>query len=818
MAVKMTMKKRSRSKPNFAERDLGIQGRGMELARIADFFSNPAARTGFGTTSLENGTQYNIERWSLNYWAVMSMFEVSWVARRIVEAPAQDIVKTWPAILGDTDPEDTAKIDRIIRKTNTKNQILEGLINGRLFGGAGALIVIKGHEKKLDEPLDLDEVELNSYKGLTVFDRWSGITPSSEVCSDIDRPLDFGLPEFYECHGKDGASFRVHSSRIIRFTGPMMPEPERSAYSGWGMSVLAPVMQSIVSYDNVSYNALSLSYRAQIVGMRMPDLASLLSGLGGPQGANQAFAQRMCAVNEMLSNQSLVLLPKDGELSKIDYSFSGLYELIQAFQLQLAGAAKMPVSLLWGRTLNGLGQAGDGDERIYEKTVATEGNTSLRPALEKLYPVIMVSELGEVPDDMDLDFPSIRVLTEQEKAELAKNTVDAVTVCINTGIMTPRQGGTEVKKSAATTGFGGSITDEALEKLKDEVQAEGELGEGLFGEEGGKTLDPAGSPTAALKETDKLAAGKGAAQDDVDDDGLMRDPDDVAPVEARRAADVRMTPELVWLEACDNEADTIPKAIRGTEEGQRQVRANALRNLSFYAEQFKVPYEKCLAYVKGRGLAWDVAKVHDADSITLVLVPSETKVQLELHKAGCNHVPASVLRRNKPFTVSDVNAALSAERAANKGTPVILASCAKNAVAHDADGPSRGALTVHGLPLVIETRKGEERHGHPLPYHYGYIKGVNGADGDSMDFALGPEPESNWAYVFDQRKLPPAKGFDEHKCFLGYGSMDAAQRAFAAGHDRAHLVYMDVTPMQIDELKTWLKSGDHSKPVGGVSK
>lgn len=754
MAVKTTMKKRSRVKPNFAERDLGIQGRGIELARIADFFSNPAARTGFGTTSLENGTQYNIERWSLNYWAVMSMFEVSWVARRIVEAPAQDIVKTWPTVLGDTDPEDTAKIDRIIRKTNTKNQVLEGLTMGRLFGGAGALIVIKGHEKKLDEPLDLDEVELNSYKGLTVFDRWSGITPSSEVCSDIDRPLNFGLPEYYECHGKDGASFRVHSSRIIRFTGPMMPEPERSAYSGWGMSVLAPVMQSIVSYDNVSYNALSLSYRAQIIGMRMPDLASLLSGLGGPQGANQAFAQRMGAVNEMLSNQSLVLLPKDGELSKIDYSFSGLYELIQAFQLQLAGAAKMPVSLLWGRTLNGLGQAGDGDERIYEKTVATEGNTSLRPALEKLYPVIMVSELGEVPDDMDLDFPSIRVLTEQEKAELAKNTVDAVTVCINTGIMTPRQGGTEVKKSAATTGFGGSITDEALEKLKDEVQAEGELGEGLFGEEGGKTLDPAGSPTAALKETDKLAEGKGAPQKpenedneddeakaaDYDDDGLLRDPDDVAPVAEVHDAEMQVPVKV------RNAAGVAVGSV--TKEG-----FDFIANFYAAAESLmpNVQYKKFYKFEAAQ--RW-------------------------------------VLNRD----------------------------AALRTTAHDADGPSRGELTVHGLPLVIETRKGEERHGRPLPYHYGYIKGIDGADGDSMDFALGPEPESTWAYVFDQRQLPPRKNFDEHKVFLGYASMDAAQRAFAAGHDRAHLVYMDVTPMQIDELKTWLKSGDHSKPVGGVSK
>ena len=505
----MATKKRMRGKPTAAEKAMGVQSKTTALAQ--DFFSNLLARTGAGSTSLENGSSYEITRWTLNYWSVLSFFETSWIFRRIVVAPAEDIVKTWPKMLGELDPKAQALVDRAIRKTNTKNQLLEALIWGRLFGGAGALIVVKGDENKLDEPLDLDALPLHSYRGLTVFDRWSGITPSSEVCSDIERPLDFGLPEYYDCRGRDGASFRVHSSRILRFTGPMMPEPEKSAYSGWGMSVGAPIVQTITSFDNVSYNALSLSYRAQIIGMRMPQLAEMLSGLGANQASAQRFQQRMQSVNEMLSNQSLVLLPQDGELTTTNYSFSGMYELLQAFQLQVAGAAKMPVSLLWGRTLNGLGQAGDGDERIYEKTIDTESNTTLRPALDKLYPVICTSELGEVPEDMELDFPSIRVLTETEKATLAKDTVDAITVCINTGIMSPRTGGKELKQSSTQTGFGTNLTDEDIEKLSDDVQSEGELGEGLFGGEGGG-LTPADSPAGAIKESDKVGKAKAAME------------------------------------------------------------------------------------------------------------------------------------------------------------------------------------------------------------------------------------------------------------------------------------------------------------------
>ena len=692
--------RKQRTKPSLQAQALGLQA--AENARAFDFFSNQLARTGAGTSSLENGTSYDITRWTLNYWAVISMFETSWVARRIIEAPAQDIVKTWPNVLGEIDPKDLDRMSRAVRKTNTKSQMLEALIWGRLFGGAGALIVIKGHENDLDQPLDLDDIQVGAYKGLSVFDRWSGITPSTEMCDDIERPLDVGLPEYYECRSaKGGNTFKVHSSRILRFTGPTMPEPERSAYSGWGISILAPVVQTIMSYDNVSYNALSLSYRAQIIGMRNDDLAGMLSGLGSTAQASQKFYQRMRGVNELLSNQSLVVLPKDGELSKIEYSFSGLSELKQSFQLDVSGAAKMPVSLLWGRTLNGLGQAGDGDERIYEKTVATEANTCLRPALEKLYPVIAASELGEVPDDMDLNFPSIRVLTEQEKSELAKTTADTLAVYMNGGVMSPRVVGKEVKQSSDITGIGSNLTDEDIAKLSDEVSSEGEVGGDLFGgaavgEEGGDKpeppvggLDPASSPSKALKEEDRVAKAK-TSQGRGDEPG----PDNPQP---RRS---------------------------------------------------------------------DAPEGHQAPS--------------------------------------------------NRGVGKLKELAKELAKAQDADGPQYGdAIHLHGLTCIIETPKGHTRSGDGwstvMPYDYGYIKGIEGADGDSLDIALGDGDDNGWIYCLDQKQIG-SDDFDEHKVFARWPSAKAALDAYAKGHHLGQSMMMDWTPFRPEEFKAWCKTHDMSKP------
>jgi phage tail tube protein FII len=139
--------------------------------------------------------------------------------------------------------------------------------------------------------------------------------------------------------------------------------------------------------------------------------------------------------------------------------------------------------------------------------------------------------------------------------------------------------------------------------------------------------------------------------------------------------------------------------------------------------------------------------------------------------------------------------------------------------AQDSDSPGT-EITIHGLPVIIEIRRGQWRVGpgwrQRMAYDYGYFKNVKGADGDSLDICIGPNPESEWIYIVDQKHLLPGKGFDEHKCFVGYDSLGEAVKAFNAGHDRACQVYLDITPMQLEEFKKWLKTGNHTKPVGGV--
>ena len=69
------------------------------------------------------------------------------------------------------------------RKTHLKEQILEGLTWGRLFGGAAGIMVIEGQEDMLDQPLSLELIMPGQFKGLIIADRWSGVYPETGLAA-----------------------------------------------------------------------------------------------------------------------------------------------------------------------------------------------------------------------------------------------------------------------------------------------------------------------------------------------------------------------------------------------------------------------------------------------------------------------------------------------------------------------------------------------------------------------------------------------------------------------------------------------------------
>lgn len=448
-------------------------GLGKSVANDAvamDVFSNVAARMGNGTPSVAEGTCYTLDRYTNDYWLMVTLFRNHWICRRIVERPAQLMTKAWPRLQCDLTPEQIAKFDRTLRQTYVANRIQRTLKWARLFGGAGALMIIDGQDDILDKPLDLDAVTPGSFKGLIPFDRWSGITPKGEVINNLDSPINFDAPEFYTVRGIEGETFDVHHSRILRFIGPDVPQPEYSAAMYWGISSLEVVFEEIRKRDNTSWTILQLMFRANILAQVNPQLAQMLSGAINSGAALQKFMNAMEAQNQLLSNNSMLILPEGGSMENHSYSFSGIAEMYAEFRADLCGAADMPEVELFGRMPGGLSQGSDANMRLWENKIAQMQVEELSPQLDKLYPVICMSEFGMVPDDLDYVYPSIRVLTAEEKSAHAKAVTDSVVSVFNAGLISQKTALQELQAVSSITEVFTNITDELIDEADDEVQ------------------------------------------------------------------------------------------------------------------------------------------------------------------------------------------------------------------------------------------------------------------------------------------------------------------------------------------------------------
>lgn len=484
----------------FADRALGSATNNSAFDDAAkdsvgkDAFRNAVARMGYGTPSVAEGVEYILERWTNNYWLMITLFRNHWIPRKIVEIPAKDMCKAWPRLNCDLTPDQIADFDRTIERSLTPKKIKRAITWARLFGGAGALMVIKGHENILDQPLDLDMINPGSYKGLIVFDRWSGITPVGNQMQDIESPLTFGLPEYYTVHGQNGneALFDIHASRILRFTGPDVPTPEHEANQYWGISVIELAMEEMRKRDNASWSILQLLFRAQLLTQVNPELAQLLSGAVVGGAGLQRFQQSMQAQNELLSNQSMLLLGKDGKLESHQYTFGGIADVLDRFEIACAASSNpsIPYSKLFGKNSSGLDNSNDADERNYEEAIAQAQHDDLRPQLmQQLYPVICMSEFGEVPDDLDITFPSIRVLTEEDKTKLAKEGGEAILAAFAAGVTSQQLTLQELKQLGDKTEIFSNITPEIIEAADDKPvppieieQAEARAGTETFSE------------------------------------------------------------------------------------------------------------------------------------------------------------------------------------------------------------------------------------------------------------------------------------------------------------------------------------------------
>lgn len=447
------MSRRNKNRP------AGVQ-QNNEPVMALDAFSNPLFRLGYGSQSPLEATEYPLTRMTDNYALLNSLYRDNWVVQNVINLMVDDMLREWYKITGPLTPEQQAELARVERQTSLRERITQGMYWGRLYGGAAGLILIRGQENILDQPLDLDTIMPGTFAGLYILDRWSGVTPDMGLVQDITSP-DFNLPEYYSINNAEGRMIaRVHHSRIIRFTGRELPYLEKIAELYWGESEIEALYKDVVAHDNVSANMAALTFQANINTMEVQNLEQLFS-IGSVE-QQKRFWKLMQAQSVMQSNFGIRLVNKGDQITNQQYSFGGMDTVYESVCHNLCGASHYPMTKLFGRSPAGLNSTGEGDLKNYYDYIDSQRESKLRPILEKLLPILAVSTWGGIPEGIEIAFPPLWTPTAKEIADIAKGKAEAIVSVFQAGLMQADTAQKEIKLLADETGMFGSISDEEI--------------------------------------------------------------------------------------------------------------------------------------------------------------------------------------------------------------------------------------------------------------------------------------------------------------------------------------------------------------------
>ena len=255
----------------------GVRGEALDGYNNAAAFLGQSSPLISAGTFLRSGITSNIQLLTTTY-------RECWLATRIIDTPAEDMTRSWYTLTGKFKPDDLADLKRLEAKHSVKQELTDAIRWARLYGGSLALMVIDGEGDRLNRPLDLCLLPPESFEGLLVLEPSTGISPSTELVTDLNDP-DYGLPMYYNVNTEDGraGTVTIHHSRMLRFLGRPLPRSEEIAENYWGASELEHIWDELQKRSATSANIAQLVFQANITTLKMSNFGESV-GIGTDKG------------------------------------------------------------------------------------------------------------------------------------------------------------------------------------------------------------------------------------------------------------------------------------------------------------------------------------------------------------------------------------------------------------------------------------------------------------------------------------------------------------------------------------------------------
>lgn len=371
----------------------------------------------------------------LQYTELEGLYEGDGFARRIIDLPAEEMVRAGYDIEG---VEDDSDVRAELEGVQALEKLCDAMRWASLYGGSLVVMLINDGGT-LEEPLQVERAK--TLEQLRVYDRWQ-ITHYRKYLDPND--MRFGKTELYMVSPIEGTPYIVHESRCLVFDGVPVPDRIRERNDGWGASKLQQCYDQLIRYGMGHYWANQLLERAQQAIHGIPELTNLLRSPGG----EALVKKRVDLVDMTRSINNTVVIDSAETYDLKSTPLSGVADIMDRLGLALSAVTGIPESLLFGRQQGGLNSTGKADLENWYAKIGQDQNNILLPALDKLV-TVQLYVMGKYREDYLIKFNPLSVPSRKDVAETDYKRAQTFEILNNIGALDA----SEIRKMLPDEGY-----------------------------------------------------------------------------------------------------------------------------------------------------------------------------------------------------------------------------------------------------------------------------------------------------------------------------------------------------------------------------
>jgi phage-related protein (TIGR01555 family) len=358
-------------------------------------------------------------------------------AKRIINFPTGEMTRAWFEVNGDTD----GVINKFQEKLRVKQNILLALRWAHLYGGS-IIVMLINDGRRFEEPVD--ESNIQSIETFRVYHRYRVTWTTTDLYDDPENPK-FGQLQWYNVSPVSAGGllqpFRVHETRILRFEGEPVDNKSRYENNGWGDSTIQSVYNELKNLTGSFFASRNVLEDFIQTIIKIDNLAELVAA-----GQDALVRKRLEILDLGRHLINTMMLDSKEDYAKHSSSVAGIDKLLGKQEEALSAVTEIPLTLLMGQTPKGFNSKDEGSVRKWYDKVAEDQDDELKPQLERLVYLTMLSKKGptggQVIEEWSITFNRLWQPTEAETVEMRKKQAETDHIYIQDQVLMPEEVGT----------------------------------------------------------------------------------------------------------------------------------------------------------------------------------------------------------------------------------------------------------------------------------------------------------------------------------------------------------------------------------------